>query len=351
MELSAQREKRPFNILIYLAVTALVFLLLAVPLFLKKKEELTYRRPLMGTVVEITVMGGDPSSYDTAVEAAFEEIKRLEEIFSNYKPQSDVSRVSKNAGKGPVKVSPETIEVIEKALFAAQMSKGAFDPTIGVLGNVWGFSGEKGVLPQKGELERLLPLVNYREIYFDREKTTAGLKKKGTALNLGGIAKGFIVSKAADTLKSKGVTKGIIRAGGDLTVFKKEGGGEGGGEPFIIGIQDPRDKDRLIGEAYVSEGAVATSGDYERFFIKEGVRYHHILNPRTGYPAPGTQSATVIAKDATLADAISTAVFVMGRDEGMALMERLPDVEGVIVDSEGKVSVSSGFKGKIFGKD
>lgn len=347
------KEKKPFDILIYLAVTLSVFLLLALPVFLrKKKEEVTYRRPLLGTVVEITLMDGDRASFDSASDAAFAEIKRLEGIFSSYRMDSDVSLISRNAGKGSAAISTETVTVIEKAVEAARMSDGAFDPTIGSLAVLWGFSGEKGVVPSKRDVSRLLPLVNYRAIYLDRNKKTAGLKKKGMVLNLGGVAKGYIVSKAAETLKSRGVKKGIVKAGGDLFVFTEGGevgrGVEKEGKPFTIGIQHPRKIGALIGEAYVTQGAVATSGDYERFFMKDGVRYHHILNPRTGFPAEGTQSVTVVARDAAMADALSTAVFVMGRIEGMALIERLPDVEGVIVDSEGMIHTSSGFRGRIF---
>ena len=161
-------------------------------------------------------------------------------------------------------------------------------------------------------------------------------------LNLGGVAKGYIVKKAFEALEKEGVERAIIRAGGDMAVF-----GADADTPFIIGIQHPRKK-KLLGEAHVYDGAVSTSGDYERFFMKEGKRYHHILDPKTGWPAKGTRSVTIIAKDHTLADGLSTAVFVLGPEKGMALVESLESVEGVIVDENGVVTRSSGFKGKIF---
>jgi len=170
----------------------------------------------------------------------------------------------------------------------------------------------------------------------------AGLEKEGMAINLGGVAKGYIVSKAAAAMEKSGVTRAIIHAGGDMTVFQKDTK-----KPFTIGIQHPREK-KLLGEAFVYNGAIATSGDYERFFIKDGVRYHHILDPKTGFPSRGTQGVTLIAKDPTVGDALSTAVFVLGPEKGMALIEKLDGVEGVIVGEDGSVRVSSGFEGKIY---
>lgn len=297
---------------------------------------------LMGTVVQMTFYEGDRANFDNAAEAGFAEIKRLEAIFSSYKPDSDISKISQSAGGKPVKVSPEVIEVLDKALMISDLSNGAFDPTVGALGKVWGYSGERKYVPSKEELAKILPLVDYHQIIVDKANNTVGLKKNGMVLNLGGVAKGYIVSKAVEALKREGVERGIVHAGGDMTVFQKDEK-----TPFTIGIQHPRES-KLLGEAFVFNGAVATSGDYERYFIKDGVRYHHILDPKTGYPANKNRSVTIIAEDPTLADGLSTAVFVMGPDKGMELIEKLKGVEGVIVDAEGKVKVSSGFKGKIF---
>lgn len=325
----------------YGAVAALVLIIIALPFYLKKdNESVTYTRVLMGTVVQATLMEGEAANFDKASEAAFAEIERLEKLFSSYKPESDISRINRHAGLGRVDVSPEVLEVVAAALRIAGLSDGAFDPTVGVLGKVWGPSGESGMVPSKDEIAKLLPLVDYRGIVL--KDNSVGLSKKGMALNLGGAAKGYIVEQAVRALKKEGVTRGIVHAGGDMYVFQ-----EGTEKPFTIGIQHPREK-KLLGEAYVMNGAVATSGDYERFFEKDGKRYHHILDPKTGFPAWRSRSVTIIAKDPTLADGLSTAVFVMGPEKGMRLIEELPDVEGVIADEEGKVKISSGFKGKIF---
>ncbi|HAO92705.1 MAG: hypothetical protein A2X93_00935 [Deltaproteobacteria bacterium GWC2_56_8] len=326
----------------YALIVLSVLSILAVSLFKdRQKDSVTISRAMMGTIVQVTIMEGPEDNSDRAAETAFTEIQRLEGLLSAYKTDSDVARISKNAGES-VRVSPDTIEVLKTAVLVAELSGGAFDPTVGVLGKAWGYSGEKGVVPLREEIGKLLPLVDYREIEVEEAASKARLKRKGMYLNLGGVAKGYIVNKAVEALKREGVERGIIHAGGDMVVFQK-----GEKEPFSIGIQHPREK-RLLGKVRVYNGAVATSGDYERFFEINGKRYHHILNPKTGLPAEGTRSATIIAKDPTLADALSTAVFVMGPEKGMELIERLPDVEGVIVDSSGSVTKSSGFRGEIY---
>ncbi|OGP17968.1 MAG: hypothetical protein A2V21_307090 [Deltaproteobacteria bacterium GWC2_55_46] len=326
------------------AIAAVTLLLLALSFFLLRKdgESVTYTRSAMGTVVKLTLMDGDRNNFDLAASSAFDEIERLEYIFSSYNPQSDLSKISSNAGAGAVEVSPEVVAVTKEAVRVARLSSGAFDPTVGALGILWGPSGEKGIVPDEEEIKKLLPLVDYKEILIEGDNKV-GLSRAGMALNLGGVAKGYIAGRAVDVLMAEGVKRGIVQAGGDMVVFQEDNV-----SPFTIGIQHPRVKDGLIGEAYVYNGAVPTSGDYERFFEKDGIRYHHILDPRTGFPSKGTQGVTLTAKDPTTADALSTAVFVMGPEKGMELIERLDGVEGVIIDENGVARTSSGFTGKIY---
>lgn len=332
----------------YAAVVGVVFAVLAVTLLTQKgvlsrkdPESVTYRRVLMGTVVELTLWDNG-QDLDKAAEAGFAEIKRLVPVFSSYDPSSDVSRISRDAGTA-VLVKPETMTVIKTAVDIAARSCGAFDPTVGALARLWGPSGERGIVPTEREIKKTLPLVNWTMIGVDEKAHTVTLDVKGASINLGGVAKGFIAGKTAEALKVHGITRAIVKAGGDMFVYQPETGTP---RPFIIGIQDPREK-RVLAEVYVETGAVSTSGDYERYFEKNGIRYHHILDPKTGMPARKSRSVTIIAKDPTLADALSTAVFVMGPKDGMALIEELPDVEGLIVDADGKVLLSTGFKGKV----
>lgn len=307
----------------------------------KPDEPITYARYLMGTIVEITVKEARPG----VVEAAFAEIERLEALMSSYIPTSDVSKVTAAAGGGKVTVSPEVIEVVETAVKVARLSGGAFDPTVGVLGALWDFGGESARVPEKKELEKVLLLVDYTRIIIDPDRRLLSLGTESMRLDLGGIAKGYIVMKAVQILEAQGVRWGIIRAGGDMVVFQEDKELPGA-EPFTIGIQHPRESGKLLGAIRLIDGAFATSGDYERFFIKGDERYHHILDPATGYPARGSRSVTIIAAspaDPTMADGLSTAVFVMGPTKGMALIESIDGVEGVIVDSRGEVFVSTGL--------
>ncbi len=312
----------------------------------KNKEYSGYKKILMGTVVEILIMEGDKTHFDAAAEAAFAEIRHLEKVFSSYMPDSEVSMISRNAGGAPVKASKDTIYVIGKALKIARLTGGAFDPTVGALAGLWGFSGEQKKVPSEEAVEKKLPFVNFRQVAVDEDKGTVTLEKKGMTLNLGGVAKGFIVQKAAEVLKRKGVSRAIIKAGGDMFLFDYRNMARKAS--FVIGIKDPRNEKEILGEVYSDGGAVTTSGDYERFFIKDGKRYNHILDPSTGWPAMRSRSVTIISKDPTIADALSTAVFVLGPKKGLKVIESMKGVEGVIVGADGFVHTSSGFNGRIF---
>lgn len=333
------------NVLIGAVAVAVVALIVLAIVRKNTNEAVMTRKNLMGTLVEFTFMGGDASRYDAASEAAFAEISRLEGLMSSYKPDSDVSRMNAHAGE-MVDVSPDTIEVLEASRKISELSDGAFDPAIGALGIIWGNSGEKGNVPGKEDIAKLLPLVDYRAVMIDRAGGKAGLKTKGMSINLGGIAKGYIVAKAAEVLKKNGVERAIVKAGGDMRVFQKAGEPAGAAKPFNIGVQDPRNNTKLSAELHVNNGAVSTSGDYERFFEKDGKRYHHILDPRTGFPADKSESVTVVADDSTEADGLSTAIFVMGWSKGIALAEKL-GVQCLIVDSEGNIHVTKKFEGKL----
>ncbi len=329
---------------LYVAVLSLVVLIviLAISGRRGRDKDHIYSRVLMGTVVELTLTGGDGPEephFAEAARAAFSEIERLEMIFSSYKPESDVSRISRAAGKGAVKVSPEVIEVVRTALRISKLSGGAFDPTVGSLGEVWSFSGEVKEIPTKARVDKLIKLVDYTRIFIETDGV--GIRGARTKMNLGGIAKGYIVGKAVEKLRQHGVKRMIVKAGGDMFVFSEDGG-----KPFEIGIIHPREKGRLLGKLRLRGGAIATSGDYERFFIKDSVRYHHILDPKTGFPAMRSISATVTSLDPALADALSTALFVMGPKEGMEMIESIDNVEGVVVRTDGKLYMSSGLKGQ-----
>lgn len=300
-----------------------------------------YQQVAMGTIIEITLIGDDEEAANKAVLQAFQEIKRIETLMSPWLDSSDVTRINRSAGKAWLKVSPETMEVIKKAQEISELSEGGFDITIGPLTELWREARKKKIPPSIEEVKEKLGLVNFKNIETD-QKGKVFLKKKGMAIDLGGIAKGYAVDRAFELLKSLEYRNLIINAGGDLRV-----GGLKNNQPWSIGIQNPRESQKLLARISVSDMAVVTSGDYERFFNYEGKRYHHIFNPKDGFPTDDCQSVTVLCKEGMIADALATAVFVLGPEKGYSLCRKLDGVECLIVDKEGKTIISPGLKDRI----
>jgi thiamine biosynthesis lipoprotein len=316
-------------------------ILIAHPFSTNSSDLFKYHQIAMGTVIEITLIGDDEGAANKAVLQAFQEIKRIETLMSPWLDSSDVIRINRSAGEGWVKVSPETMEVIKKAQEISELSEGSFDMTVGPLTQLWRMAREKGIPPSTKDVKEKLDLVNFRDVSINHEGKVF-LKKKGMAVDLGGIAKGYAVDRAFELLRSLGYKHLIVNAGGDLRV-----GGTKNDQPWSIGIQDPRVSQKIMAKVLVSDTAVATSGDYEKFFIHQDKRYHHIFNPRDGFPTEGNQSVTVVCKDGITADALATAVFVLGPEKGYSLCQRLEGVECLIVDKEGKIKFSPGLKGRI----
>ena len=316
-------------------------LLIAHPFSTNSSDLFKYRQVAMGTVIEITLIGDDEGAANKAVLQAFQEIKRIETLMSPWLDSSDVIRINRSAGEGWAKVSSETLEVIKKAQEISELSEGSFDITVGPLTQLWRIAREKGIPPSTKDVKEKLDLVNFRDVSINREGKVF-LKKKGMAVDLGGIAKGYAVDRTFELLRSLGYKNLIVNAGGDLRV-----GGTKNNQPWSIGIQDPRVSQKIMAKVLVSDTAVATSGDYEKFFIHQDKRYHHIFNPKDGFPTEGCQSVTVVCKDGITADALATAVFVLGPEKGYALCQRLEGVECLIVDKEGKIKFSPGLKGRI----
>ena len=300
-----------------------------------------FHQVAMGTVVEITLLGESEESAKQSALQASQEIKRIEYLMSPWIESSDVTRVNRSAGNDGVRVSPETVQVIKRAQEVSKLSGGGFDITVGPLVQLWRKAREKGTPPEMEEVKETLNLVNFRNLRTHYGGKVS-LRKKGMAMDLGGIAKGYAVDRAFELLKGLGYRNLVVNAGGDLRV--------GGSKPdrlWSIGIQHPRDSEKIMARISLSDAAVATSGDYEKFFIHQGKRYHHILNPKDGFPADGCQGVTIVAKDAATADALSTAIFVLGPEKGYALCQRLEGVDCLIVDKEGNVTFSPSLKERI----
>src|SRR3972149_816158 len=298
---------------------------------------------LMGTVVEITVVAQDEERAEEPMPAAFKEIRRLEEIMSTYIPSSDISRVNAAAGLSPVKVHKDLILVVKKALEFARLSGGAFNIALGPAIDLWNVT-ESDDIPSDQELEAIRPLTDLKNIIVDDTAGTLFLREKGMRINLGGIGKGFAADYAYNVLRQHGIRSGIVAVAGDLRVFGKRPDGSA----WNIGIRHPRKQEGVMAQVQFLERAdmaISTSGDYERFFMKNGVRYHHVLSPDTLHPSLGNQSVSVIAKDSTTTDVLSTAIFAMDPEKGFKLLGSLPEVEGIIMRNDGRISLPPGLKG------
>jgi FAD:protein FMN transferase len=294
-------------------------------------------RVLMGTFVEIT-LSGQGEKAKSATEAIFDEIKRIEDLTSFHKP-SGLAQVNGAAGQGPFKAEPEALKLIAKSLQFAEKSRGGFDPTIGPVCKLWQFSGGgEPRLPEKAEIADALTKVGWNKVKIDPEAGTITLPQPGMALDLGGIAKGYTLDRAADVIRKLGVTSALVNIGGDVLVI----GEREPGKPWRIGVQDPRDPKGIVAVAALKDTVIVTSGDYERFFIRNDKRYHHLLDPSSGYPADKLQSVTLSAPNGTTAEAVSVSVFVMGAQEGLKYMESWPGIEGFVIDSRGKILTTQG---------
>lgn len=298
----------------------------------------------MGTFVQIRAyVEGTPSAEDDAdlgqkIEAAFAEIRRLEGLMTTWKESSEISQINAAAGHKPVKVSPEVLSVVLSSLDYSRRSQGAFDISYYALRGLWHFDDDlKAELPEPRELARRRALIDWRQIRVDKKASTVMLGKPGMAINLGGIGKGYAVDAAVKILKAAGISSGMVQAGGDLMLF-----GSKSGQPFMAGVRDPRSAapDDYFAVCPVVDHAFSTAGDYERSFVKDGKRYHHILDPRTGYPSSGARSVTVYAKDATTADGLDDAILILGPERGLQLIESIPDAGAIIVDANNKVIIS-----------
>jgi thiamine biosynthesis lipoprotein len=289
---------------------------------------------IMGTSVEIVVSQTSSAGAEGAMAAAFREVERVDRLMSHYRPESEVSQITRHAGEKEIPVSPETMEVVERAIYFSRLSGGAFDVTIGPVFRLWNFREAK--IPEEKRLQENLKKVDYRKIRVDRVKSSIYLETRGMELDLGGIAKGYAVDRASAVLRKEGIENFLVAAGGDLTVS----GEKGTGVPWTIGIQHPRLPSELIAKLRPARAAVSTSGDYKKFFFQGGERYHHILTPSTGLPARECQSVTIMAPSAMDADALATSVFVLGPKQGFALLEGLADVHAIIVDRRGSVLLS-----------
>jgi thiamine biosynthesis lipoprotein len=295
-------------------------------------------RLLLGTAVQIQAIG--KSRTRDVIRKAFDEINRIEKKMGWRNPQSDIARINKSAGRDVLSLDQEMFDFLGLSLDLCYKTEGAFNIAIGPLSRLWNFDGGGEIVPDANSIRRRLAYLDFKKILLDKRNHTINIPSAEMSLDLGGIGKGYAVDRAVEILKSSGVSSGIVNAGGDMRLFGKKPQNE----LWHIGIQHPRKNDEVLITFKITDRAVVTSGDYERSFIKDGVRYHHILDPATGYPASECTSVTVIAETAFLADAMATAIFVQGKVKGFKLFQDRGDLEGIIVASNGKIFITPGLE-------
>lgn len=291
---------------------------------------------IMGTRVSVQLWHQEKDQGEMALEAVMEEFHRLDRKLSPYIETSELALVNRMAASEPVVISDEFYRLIVTSLEYSELTGGAFDITFASIGHRYDY--RKGIKPTDSLIDRTLPLIDYRNIRLNADKSTIAFEKPGMRIDLGGIAKGYAVDCGIELLERRGIEHALISAGGDSRVL-----GDHRGRPWHIGIQAPRDKERMAAMLPLADTAISTSGDYERFFERDGVRYHHIISPKTGRSADTLQSVTILGPNATRTDALSTSIFVLGAEKGIALINRLKDVDAVIIDKDGKMITSDGL--------
>ena len=296
----------------------------------------------MGTLVTITAVASDLEAGHKAIQAGFNEIKRLERLLSTWIPESELSQVNAEAGRRPVTVSRETLDLVARSMEMVRLTEGGFNIAVGPAVDAWSVT-ERQRIPSDEELQQLKVLVDAAAIQIDMTRQTIFLPHQGMKIDVGGIGKGYAADRAAEAMKKAGAQGGVVALAGDIKTFGALPDAAG----FPVGIKHPRKEGAVIAVIDLQDEAISTAGDYERFFERDGVRYHHILDPQTLRPARSCQSVTVIGKEGVLVDGLDTGIFVLGPERGMALIERLAGVEAVIIDDQGTMILSPGLRSRL----
>jgi thiamine biosynthesis lipoprotein len=308
--------------------------------------QMTHKRKLsmLGSPLEITVVAKDTIQGNQYIDLAITEVKRIEYLISDWIPSTQISQVNKNAGSKPVKVDKEVFDLVGRAIKVSQITSGAFDISYASMDKIWKFDGSMKAMPTEEAIKKSVSKIGYKNIILDSKEQTIFLKNEGMKLGLGGIGQGYIADKVKELLFFKGCTSGIVNVSGDINAW----GRQPDGNPWTVGIVNPLNKNKVFATFPLEDSAVETSGNYEKYVIFNGIRYSHIIDPRTGYPAQGVVSVSVFAKQTEIADALATGIFVMGVEVGIDLVNQLKGVECIMVDDKGKIHSSKGIDIKKF---
>lgn len=297
---------------------------------------------IMGTEVRVELWHEDATSARAAIGAVMDEMHRIDALMSPFKPNSELSRINREAAQKPITISQEMFDLISRSLEFSKLSGGAFDITFSSVGYLYDY--REHIKPSDAEIAKALPGVNYRHLQLDRKRRTIHFARSGVRIDLGGIAKGYAVDNCIALLKKRGITNAIVTAGGDSRLL-----GDRRGRPWNVGIRDPRRRDDVVMVLPLMDVAISTSGDYERYFEADGVRHHHIINPKTGKSASGVRSVTVIGPDGVTTEGLTKSVFVRGPEAGMRLIETIPNVDAIVIDAADNIFYSARLRANVHG--
>lgn len=299
---------------------------------------------LMGSRFDITIEAKDSLSAEKYIDESIAEIERIENLISEWRPQTQISEVNRNAGIKPVKVDKEVIRLTQSGIYFSKLTDGAFDISIVAMDKIWKFDGSMTTMPSQEAIKKSVEKVDYQNIEIDTVASTIFLKKSGMKIGFGSIGKGYAADKTRELMETKGVKAGIINASGDLTTWGKQFNGK----YWTVGITNPFKNDAYTEVLKLKRFAVTTSGNYEKFVEFDGKRYAHIINPKTGMPSTGICSASVFGPSAEIANGFSTSIMVLGVDEGLKLLAKFPDYSCVLITDKGEVIKSKNFRKKKF---
>ena len=319
----------------HLLISIVILLMLLLPVT-ATADWYTQEQSIMGTRIAVEFWDEDKHHAQQCAEQVFSEMRRIDALMSPYKPDSELSRLNEQAAEEAIQISEEMFNLLKKSLRMSQISNGAFDITFSSVGHLYDY--REGIKPSEQEIQQSLERINFRHVVLDEKNHSVRFARPGVRIDLGGIAKGYAVDNGIAILDKCGIKGGLVSAGGDSRIL-----GDRGNRPWMMGIRHPRKKDAVVVVLPLSNTALSTSGDYERFFIEDDKRYHHIISPKTGKSVATTWSATVIGPDTTTTDALSTSLFVLGPAKGLQLVESLEGIDAVIIDAQGRMHYSSGL--------
>ena len=292
---------------------------------------------IMGTRCYVELWADDAAKGNDAIDAVMAELRRIDNLMSHYKPESQLSQINQYANERPVQVDKELFDLIKLSTHYSQITEGAFDITYASVGYLYNYP--QHIRPTEAQIRQALPAVNWRNMLLDEEHHTVRFEHPGMRIDLGGIGKGHAVDRGIDVLKARGIARALVTAGGDSRII-----GDRIGRPWLVAIRHPDNPSKVVTRIPLSDSAVSTSGDYERYFDEDGVRYHHIIDPRTGHSASKVRSATILAPTATQTDGMSKTAFVLGAEKALEIINRMPEYDAVFVLPDGRVLYSNGLR-------